>query len=1279
MSMVKNLRFCLTLLCLAVSTCVFAQIVDGGNYYLKNNAADAYLAGSNSWGTQASLVKHAEYVTLHLVSDGVYNIESRVSNGGTKHFFNGSYLDDANALPVTFTDLGNATYKLTNGEQTFGYDGSTNILSNAATEDNAVWTLYTEEEMLATLTKANISEPVDATFLIKDPNFSRNNRAKNAWTVSADCTNKNLGGGENTNFCAESYHSTFNISQTLTVPNGVYALTAQGFYRQDGTDNENLPTVFANDAKEPFFLMAGAENSMTDASNAFTAGKYAIAPIFVEVKDSTLKVGVELLTNATLWCIWDNFELSYYGAEANIETLKNLAFINTLSGLIADAEPFLTDENVSKAAIEKVNAAVTAGRAELDNASATVATLQAAIDGLKAAISAAKLSVGNKLAIDAMYALLDATNVYSAETAEAYKAAADSFMVAWTADVLTSALENPYDITAWRADVTFDDMLMSLWKEGETAIGVQNWESLHVNTWSNEGVSDGSEFKVPFLEYWVADAETLAPKTFTATITGLTPNAKYNVSSATRVRMSNGATGEPKGISFVVGTDTDDPCLGSQVGTSQFYVEYLMASDYADSEGNLTVSYVVEEGNNISWLSFQNVTYERTVEVTTWNFTEWSEETKTNLKAEAANYTPASGDVTLWRSYETQTKSDDKVDQCYWYGETLADATLTANGKTIAETDGLLFSINSGGAMAIAVNYPTALNTYDGPQYLWMNFGGGKVTIPNVAPGSTITMVIETHKKNDARGLDLTINGTAVAPTSGNNRPKTIDVVTWNVSDEYAAPVNCVFTNNKGCHIYSIMVVSPAPLRKELKFVEVNEIAEIKDLDNGTHFKLNTEELKITRNSADTKIPNGEIIIEDASGAIILSVEETGIELPEAITGQGNVVNGLFIGTATTVSLTDTPMIIPNDSTVNSALTVDASAKIEPTLITLAEAQKPEHAYRYVKVVNVNFVRDSITFVPNTINDGTDTLGVMDVWDKLEYDGEELVVYDRYDYITGILTPFSEITLIMPCNVDDGTPAYKVAPQTIIAKKWDFTNWSEETKANLKAEAANYTPASGDVTLWRSYENKAKPDDKSDLCYWYGEAQTDATLTANGKTIAETDGLLFSNNNSGALAIAMDYQTSDVGSYNGPAYLWINFGGSTMTIPSVAPGSTITMVVETHRNGDARGVDMLINDATVAATSGTPKPTTFSTVVWNVADTYTDPVNCVFKNNKGCHIYSIEVAPAGASGIQDVNAAAKMFNGGVYSINGVKVRNAGESLDGLKGLYIINGKKVVLK
>lgn len=58
--------------------------------------------------------------------------------------------------------------------------------------------------------------------------------------------------------------------------------------------------------------------------------------------------------------------------------------------------------------------------------------------------------------------------------------------------------------------------------------------------------------------------------------------------------------------------------------------------------------------------------------------------------------------------------------------------------------------------------------------------------------------------------------------------------------------------------------------------------------------------------------------------------------------------------------------------------------------------------------------------------------------------------------------------------------------------------------------------------------------------------------------------------------------------------------------------------------------------------------------------------------------YEITVIPA--TGIDSVIAEENIASGNVYTINGVKVLHAGESLNKLsKGLYIINGKKVVVK
>lgn len=64
----------------------------------------------------------------------------------------------------------------------------------------------------------------------------------------------------------------------------------------------------------------------------------------------------------------------------------------------------------------------------------------------------------------------------------------------------------------------------------------------------------------------------------------------------------------------------------------------------------------------------------------------------------------------------------------------------------------------------------------------------------------------------------------------------------------------------------------------------------------------------------------------------------------------------------------------------------------------------------------------------------------------------------------------------------------------------------------------------------------------------------------------------------------------------------------------------------------------------------------------------------VFINNKRAPIIPE------TTGIEDINSATEQNNGNVYSINGTMVRKAGESINGLaKGLYIINGKKVIIK
>ena len=262
-------------------------------------------------------------------------------------------------------------------------------------------------------------------------------------------------------------------------------------------------------------------------------------------------------------------------------------------------------------------------------------------------------------------------------------------------------------------------------------------------------------------------------------------------------------------------------------------------------------------------------------------------------------------------------------------------------------------------------------------------------------------------------------------------------------------------------------------------------------------------------------------------------------------------------------------------------------------------------------------------------------------------------------------------------------------------RKWDFTAWSQETKDNLEAEfqAAGYTTApapEGTETGWRRYEKDGAAWTETDglkdagTIYWYGSYISEPTeLKANGVTIAETKGLKFNNvtklNNT--FAIAIDYPETSIGTYDGGSYIWLNGGDLQITIPAVAPGQVVMMDVESHKDGDARGVSLSVN-GTQVGDKATPSDGK-QTYKWTIpTDLGTDIVDVLVSSTSGCHIYSIEVGDEDkvVDGITNVNAGVKRVDNNVYTINGVMVRKAGESLDGLaKGLYIVGGKKVVVK
>ncbi len=593
---------------------IVPNTLKSGRYFFKNMATGKFWGQANDWGTHASLVDNPEFMTLEKLEDGTYTLESNVSNGGTQYYFNGAWMDNGSPLHLTILNKGDY-FTISDGNIYLGYNGSNTKMGNDGSntgtdpeDENVMWEIVGEDEVAEYLTEATQEDPINATFFIKDANFGRNNRNQNAWVVSEECTNKNLAGGANENMCAESFHSVFTISQTIEgVPNGVYGLTAQGFYRQDGKDDVNLPVFFLNRDKATFPLKTGSENSMTDASNAFSAGKYTSDMLVVKVRDGKLTLGVKLEKNKELWCIWDNFTLLYFGENADVDAIKFGAFIEQLKTLVAQAEA-MDCEDLPVVYANALTEALAAAEAP-----ATVDEYKAAIAGLNAAIDNANNAKNALVALDGMKAEMEATNVYTAEAFKAYKAIYDNALAQLEAGTPV-AVENPQAQMGWRAANTIDDLLLSAW----TINDVQCKEystNLYINTWSVEGNTDGSEFRVPFFEYWTGDGESLGTAKLTATVTDLVPNAECDVTIWARVRIKNGAEAPATGITLDLnGGEAVDLCAGESVPGTPFYLAQFAAKGVADADGVLKININVAEENNVSWLSFKNVKYTENVD-----------------------------------------------------------------------------------------------------------------------------------------------------------------------------------------------------------------------------------------------------------------------------------------------------------------------------------------------------------------------------------------------------------------------------------------------------------------------------------------------------------------------------------------------------------------------------------------------------------------------------------------------------------------------------------------
>ena len=251
----------------------------------------------------------------------------------------------------------------------------------------------------------------------------------------------------------------------------------------------------------------------------------------------------------------------------------------------------------------------------------TAEEYEQAIKNIDDAVKKANAYAGASEYFEKMAAVLDKTNVYTQDAYDAYYGTWKQQYDEGTLDeavISTLTSDKAYRLNDWgwahSNDYNLDNVLLSAWTIGGEQCADYT-KGLYINTWSVEGNSDNSGFYTPFFEYWTGDANSLGTNQLTATMAGEAGKA-YTVTANVRVRIKNGAEGEPTGITLKVGEgEAVDVCagenaLGAGDAATPFYFGTFTATGTADDEGNVTITFDVTGDNNISWLSFRDVMLE---------------------------------------------------------------------------------------------------------------------------------------------------------------------------------------------------------------------------------------------------------------------------------------------------------------------------------------------------------------------------------------------------------------------------------------------------------------------------------------------------------------------------------------------------------------------------------------------------------------------------------------------------------------------------------------------
>ena len=452
-----------------------------------------------------------------------------------------------------------------------------------------------------------------------------------------------------------------------------------------------------------------------------------------------------------------------------------------------------------------------------------------------------------------------------------------------------------------------------------------------------------------------------------------------------------------------------------------------------------------------------------------------------------------------------------------------------------------------------------------------------------------------------------------------------------------------------------------APVAPEIPVVEnIEALSKIEggEMENPS-VKLMLKNAKITyvQNTEGDVNPEYSVmyaLLEDETGAVEISDLVAKAKLNNWFNGElkeGVALNGYVIVDYSSFF----PRLVVNAETAKSEVTITPT-EITPTVVTIADVQKPENHLRMFELQNVELVKEGEEYAFK--QDGN-IIAAVDMFKNML---DEMPT--NIESVTGVLFLDMETYCFVPISYE-AAPAAPIEVNSI-AELNKLGKENEDATIKLKLTNAQITVADASMS-------SAIIEDETgafNAQYFFAEAVGTEMLKDEFKQGVVLNGYLYAKYSYGSIEVCENTANSDI---------------TTTEAPVVATEADFAEVLKAENNFRLYEFKNITVNKNVSDKFQLVKGDAKAEIAdrthsldESMMATVESVVGYFRVKGDEAEFTLISYKTTTPDGISSIEVAAK--NAAVYNLNGAKVLGAGESVKGLaKGIYVVGGKKIVVK